>query len=376
MIQEKINNLLEIDNQKQSLERQKIALLEEIKKYKFSSDENIINKWIELSAILDDTEMDLDKRLKKFFEGYDVLTSYLQKYDKVITVIESNAVEVAQKTLTNEVSFKLYPDIFNLKPVARNGFFICLAAPTGVGKTRWLLNLMYHKYKEKKVSYFFSFEMTEEEIVFNLLAIDLFYRSFDVDKKAYTLYLSKEEMEADYKSTSTQKREFYDSRIKEIFSFIRILSIDRNTPKNIFFGMTYKSHEHGEEPEFVCIDHFHLMESDNREIQGEVAVYKDIAFNLYKIAKQTKSVFVILGQMDNKEKESPKFYEESGWKWCGDFPTYVQHYWKLFRDQENGGQWLLYNAKMRNHTPVFEPYEIKYCPANGAIISVRNEALR
>lgn len=68
MIQEKINNLLEIDNQKQSLERQKIALLEEIKKYKFSSDENIINKWIELSAILDDTEMDLDKRLKKFFE--------------------------------------------------------------------------------------------------------------------------------------------------------------------------------------------------------------------------------------------------------------------------------------------------------------------
>ena len=65
MIQEKINNLLEIDNQKRSLERQKIALLEEIKKYKFSSDENIINKWIELSAILDDTEMDLDKRQKK-----------------------------------------------------------------------------------------------------------------------------------------------------------------------------------------------------------------------------------------------------------------------------------------------------------------------
>ena len=80
--------------------------------------------------------------------------------------------------------------------------------------------------------------------------------------------------------------------------------------------------------------------------------------------------------MDNKEKDAPKFYEESGWKWCGDFPTYVQHYWKLFRNPDAGGEWMLYNAKLRNSMPVYEPYQIKYCPANGAIISVRNEALR
>lgn len=376
MLKDKTKELQKLESEKSDIERQKSLLEKEVKKFQFSSDENIVKKFSELSSILDNNDVDIEKRMSNFIQGAKTLTQYLEKYSKTITVIETNASEVARKTSTQEVSFKLYPDIFKLKPVSRNGFFDCLSAPTGVGKTRFILNLMYHKYLEKKVTYFFSFEMTEEEIVFNLLAIDVFYRSFNPNTGKYELVLSKEQMELEYKNTSEQKKKFYDSRLDDMFSFIRLLWVDKPTPKNVFFGMTYKQEEHGEEPEFVFIDHFHLMISDDEQIKGEVAIYSDVAKKLYMYAKKTNSVFFILGQMDNKEKDDPKHYEESGWKWCGDFPTYVQHYWKLFADPDNRSQWLLYNAKLRNDVKVYEPYQIKFCPSNGAIMSSKNEHLK
>lgn len=376
MIEYKINILKELESSKQNIESQKRILEQEIKKFKFSTDENIVIKINELNSILDETDLDKEERYAKFTNGVKTLVTYLEKYERTISVVEMNAKEVAHKSAQSEVSFKIYPDIFNLKPVARNGFFVCVAAPTGVGKTRWMLNLMYHKYKEKKVSYFFSFEMTNEEVLFNLLAMDLFYRSYNPNTNKHDVILSKEDMEHEYRYCTEGKRKFYNDRLDDIFKYIRVLEIEKPTPKNIYFALTYKQHEHGETPEYVCIDHFHLMQSDNKDLIGDVSIYKDIAFNLYQYAKKTTSVFVILGQMDNKEKDDPKFYEESGWKWCGDWPTYVQHYWKLFRDSESPKHWLLYNAKLRNHTPVFEPYRIEICPANGAIISSKNEAIR
>lgn len=376
MLENKLKVIQELDSEKLEIQKKKALIQKEIAKYQFSSDENIVNKWSELSGILDNSNIPLEKRMSDFIQGAKTLVSYLDKYSNSITVIEMNAVETARNTTTNKVSFKLYPNIFGLKQSMRNGFFCCLAAPTGVGKTRFILNMMYHKYVEKKISYFFSFEMTNEEITFNLLAIDLFYRSYDPQTCKYALALSKEDMENDYANTSEEKRKFYDSRLNDIFSYIRVLEIEKPSPKNVYFALTYKQHEHGEEPEFIFIDHFHLMESDNKDIHTDVAIYKDIAFKLYQYAKKTNAVFFILGQMDNKEKEDPKYYEESGWKWCGDFPTYVQHYWKLFFDPENYGQWLLHDAKLRNAERVRSPYQIQFCPVNGAVIKSWNEKLR
>jgi replicative DNA helicase len=209
MIEYKINILKELESSKQNIESQKRILEQEIKKFKFSTDENIVIKINELNSILDETDLDKEERYAKFTNGVKTLVTYLEKYERTISVVEMNAKEVAHKSAQSEVSFKIYPDIFNLKPVARNGFFVCVAAPTGVGKTRWMLNLMYHKYKEKKVSYFFSFEMTNEEVLFNLLAMDLFYRSYNPNSKKHDVILSKEDMEHEYRYCTDGKRNIF-----------------------------------------------------------------------------------------------------------------------------------------------------------------------
>jgi len=138
MLKDKTKELQKLESEKSDIERQKSLLEKEVKKFQFSSDENIVKKFSELSSILDNNDVDIEKRMSNFIQGAKTLTQYLEKYSKTITVIETNASEVARKTSTQEVSFKLYPDIFKLKPVSRNGFFDCLSAPTGVGKTRFI----------------------------------------------------------------------------------------------------------------------------------------------------------------------------------------------------------------------------------------------
>ena len=377
MIEDKLQLISELENNKNNIEVQKTILKREVDKFRFSTDENVVNKTNELNAILDDPDIDSDARLQKFLNGAKTLVTYLSKYDNVLTVEEADWVKELEKNCSDKPSFLYYPDNMKIKPVMRNQYFSCLAAPTGVGKTRFILNMMYQYYLQKKVCYFFSFEMTEIEIITNLIAIDIYYKSIDKISGEAKNILTREQVEEDYANSTDIRKKVYKDKAESMKQYIRILKVQKNTPKNVYFAQTYKQHEHGEIPAIVFIDHFHYMSSD-KEISYENAVsrFADIAHDLSSYAKISGTVYFILGQMDNKEKEAPKYYEESGWKYTGDFATYAQHYWKLFRDPNEPGQWLLYNAKLRNATMIFEPYQIKFCPQNGAIISSKNEAIR
>jgi len=131
MLKDKTKELQKLESEKSDIERQKSLLEKEVKKFQFSSDENIVKKFSELSSILDNNDVDIEKRMSNFIQGAKTLTQYLEKYSKTITVIETNASEVARKTSTQEVSFKLYPDIFKLKPVSKVDFFLLHFCNTG-----------------------------------------------------------------------------------------------------------------------------------------------------------------------------------------------------------------------------------------------------
>lgn len=363
MLQNKIKLLNDLNEENSNIEGKRKLVENEIKKYKFSSDELIVTKWIELQTILDSSE---DEKLSKFIRGVKGLVSYLDKYDSVYTYKNVDLVKAIRDNKEENGSFLLYPNIFRLKQRMRKNFYCCLNAPTGVGKTRIALNLLYQYFIQKKVCYLFSIEMTEIEIAFALIAMHIYYKN--------DIVMSKEEVEEDYNNSSPEKQKVFDSMIFEINKYVRYVKLDKYTPKNIYFAQTYLQNENEEIPSMVLIDHFHIMNSDSdipRERQ--TAYYSSIADDLRYYVKKSDTVYFILGQMDNAEVKDPDYYEATGWKYTGDFAFHAQHYWKLFYDKETRDIWNLYNAKLRNDLKVYSPYQIRHVRENGAIINVTNE---